>query len=39
MTTWRQMISTEMRYAEDPGPLLACTLTEEQLDAEISYDF
>ena len=39
MTTWRKLIAEAMRNAEDPGPLVACTLTEEQLDAEFSSGF
>lgn len=35
--SWRQLISREMRNVEDPGPLIACTLTEEELDV-VFYD-
>lgn len=31
-TTWRKEIASAMKRAQDPGPIVASTLTEQQLD-------
>ena len=39
ITTWQDLIGAEMARRGDPGPIIACTLTEAELLAKFDSDY